>query len=52
MATLEKSTKVYLCCGQYFATTKACADTKVKCPRCGKYLTNKVILPNIVIIKK
>lgn len=52
MATLEKATKVYTCCGQYIATTKACTDMKIKCPRCGQTLTGSLRVPSIVIVKK
>jgi len=52
MAVLEKATKVYTCCGQYYATTKACTDSKIKCPRCGKLLSGALRVPTIQIVKK
>lgn len=52
MATLEQSPKIYVCCGQYIATTKACKDLRIKCPKCNKYLENPITLPKILIVKK
>lgn len=49
---IEKASKVYSCCGQYFATTKACTDSKVKCPRCGQVLSGALRTPSIQIVKK
>lgn len=49
---IEKATKVYSCCGQYIATTKACTDNKVKCPRCGQTLKGALRVPAIMIVKK
>lgn len=49
---LEKSKKVYSCCGQLYAHTNATISEKVKCPRCGKTLINTIDKPNIVIIKR
>lgn len=52
MAVLEKATKVYTCCGQYIVTTKACTDSKIMCPRCGKLLTGSLRVPSVIIVKK
>lgn len=30
-----KSPKVYLCCGQYIATTDKTKSKSIVCPRCG-----------------
>lgn len=48
---LEKSSKVYICCGQYIATTKATSNKKITCPRCNKVLNTSVKFPSILIAK-
>lgn len=47
----EESTAVYCCCGRYIVPTKAVADRKIKCPRCGEVQTTPVELPSILIVK-
>lgn len=47
----EKASKVFSCCGQYLVPTKAVADKKIICPRCGEVQKVPIKCPNIVIFK-
>lgn len=52
MFKLEKSKKVYNCCGQLFACTNATSNDTVKCPRCGAKLVTPIAHPSIIIVKQ
>lgn len=47
---IEKASKVFNCCGQYYAVTAKAKDIKVKCPRCGRNLVAPVQVPKISIV--
>lgn len=48
----ENANRVFSCCGQYIAVTKAAADVKIICPRCGASLNAPLKVPRILIITK
>ena len=47
----QKCETVYVCCAEYLVPTKTANDRGVKCPRCGKLLTEPIEKPNIVLVK-
>lgn len=48
----EQSEKVFNCCGQLIAITKAVSEKTIKCPRCGSILKDPISLPMVVIVKR
>ena len=46
----EKSPKVYVCCGQYYATNKATGKRKIVCKRCGEVIKTPVVTPKIILV--
>ncbi len=46
----EKSPKVYVCCGQYYATNKATEKRKIVCKRCGEVIKTPVVTPKIILV--
>lgn len=49
---IEKATKVFTCCGKYYAVTKEAATMTIKCPNCGKTLSGSLRTPIINIVSK
>lgn len=49
---IEKASKVYTCCGKYYAVSKDCEKSKIKCNQCGATLTGALRVPIIQIVTK
>lgn len=46
---MEKASKVYTCCGKYYAMTKEFESKKPKCENCGKTLKSPIKTPVIMV---